>query len=43
MSQTRPPPKSITVEQAAEALGVAEPTVIRLIDAGKLTAHTGWN
>lgn len=39
MSETPPPPKSITVEQAAEVLGVAEPTVVRLIDAGKLTAH----
>ncbi len=39
MSTTPPLPKSITVTQAAEVLGVAEPTVVRLIDTGKLIAH----
>ena len=32
-------PENLTTEQAAAVLGVSRPTVIRLIDAGKLNAH----
>ena len=32
-------PENLTTEQAAAVLGVSRPTVIRLIEAGKLDAH----
>jgi len=32
-------PDDLTTEQAAEVLGVSRPTVVRLIDAGKLPAR----
>lgn len=36
-------PKSLTTEQAAAVLGVSCPTVIRLIEAGKLDTHMVGN
>lgn len=32
-------PDDLTTEQAAAVLGVSRPTVVRMIDAGKLPAH----
>jgi excisionase family DNA binding protein len=32
-------PQNLTTEQAAALLGVSRPTVVRLIEAGKLEAH----